>query len=179
MPTAVPCQISVQQTAKIRLEIKQQLRFLFSRRRQNRLCISRRQIDLHEAASISDHHLAEQFLKLTPIARIAGITFRHKLTLKVGLRFQMARLQQSQQTVQFQQIVLHGCRSEQEHMTSLQRINQLPELGGAIATMMSLINNHQIPRRSGDGGRSATGPGKRGRNEDSIVLLPELLPATG
>ena len=114
-----------------------------------------------------------------PITRVTRISARHELLLEVGFCFQMTWFQQRQQAVQFDEIVLHGCRGEQKHVTTLQRVDELPEFCRAVSAMVGLVDNDQIPMSSGNRFWPTTGSGKRCGNQNTVMCRPEFVTAAG
>ena len=86
----------------------------------------------------------------------------------------MARLQQRQQVVEFQQVVLHGRGAQQEQVPPLQGVDQLPVLRRAVLAVMGFVDDHQVPRGFGDPRRPVCGswqtPATRARGPCSASI---------
>ena len=136
------------------------------------LRIARRQVDVHQASRVADHHFAQQRTQPLAVAGVAGIAAADVLPLEVRLGLQMARFQQRQQVVKLQKVVLHGRGGEQEQMAAVQRVDELPVAGAAVLAMMGLVDDHQVPGRGGHHLGPPLTLGKRQRRQHAIGVGP-------
>ncbi len=79
--------------------------FLLGKSQANGAGLARRQFDVHLAASVTHHHVAQQITQLSAIFGQARVAVRHESLAKLARGFQLTGLEQGNQVIQFIQVI--------------------------------------------------------------------------
>ena len=126
-----------------------------------------RELQADRAAAVADHHLAQQAVQLVDVARRQLVAAVDEVLLELPGRAQQARLQQRDQVEQLLEVVLHRRGGQQQDVLLLQLAGELPELGVAVAQVVGLIDDDQVPVAGQDGGAVRLALGGVHRGDDA------------
>ena len=116
-------------------------------------------------------------MQLVHVARGQLVVPVHEVPLELPRRAQQPGLQERDQVEQLLQVILHGGRGQQQDELLLDLAGELPGLGVAIAEVMGLVDDDDVPPSGEDRRPVRLALGGMDRGDHAVELAPGGLPA--